>query len=300
MRAWLAIGMAAALAIGCSDDTTTTTKKDFKARPIDKNATVADSTPVVPSDLGTADKGKPKVNVGQKVNLAQADSKPSVDAAQIDAPPAADQGGPAADQPAVVGGLVINEVDYDQAASDTAEFLEIYNGSGADVALADLAVVFVNGNTSTQYGKVSLASAGSTLKAGQYLVIAASTVTVPSSALKITFSAADNNIQNGGDAGLAPKDGGVVYAADGVALVNTATMTVVDALSYEGSITAAQITGWSGTTNFVEGTVLDPMVADSNLVPGSLARLPNGQDTNSANADWKFTGTPTPGAANVP
>src|SRR3712207_7713087 len=29
-----------------------------------------------------------------------------------------------------LGGLVINEVDYDQVGSDTGEFIEIYNGTG--------------------------------------------------------------------------------------------------------------------------------------------------------------------------
>ena len=45
--------------------------------------------------------------------------------------------------------------------------------------------------------------------------------------------------------------------------------------------------------------MLDASVADSNTVDGSLARIPDGQDTNDANADWEFTSTKTPGAANV-
>ncbi len=32
-----------------------------------------------------------------------------------------------------------------------------------------------------------------------------------------------------------------------------------------------------------------PAVADSNTVPGSLCRLPNGNDTNDASTDWKFS-----------
>ena len=49
----------------------------------------------------------------------------------------------------------------------------------------------------------------------------------------------------------------------------------------------------------MEGTALAATVADSNTDNGSLARLPDGQDTNDAAADWRFTTTPTPGAANV-
>ena len=47
------------------------------------------------------------------------------------------------------------------------------------------------------------------------------------------FTLADNSMQNG--------------APDGVALINTMTMSVVDALSYEGPITAATTsTGMTG------------------------------------------------------
>jgi hypothetical protein len=51
--------------------------------------------------------------------------------------------------------------------------------------------------------------------------------------------------------------------------------------------------------DLVEGTPLAATVADSNSVDGSLSRLPDGTDTNDAAADWAFTSTKTPGAANV-
>ena len=50
--------------------------------------------------------------------------------------------------------------------------------------------------------------------------------------------------------------------------------------------------------SLVEGTALDASVADSNSVAGSLIRNPDGADTNTASADWAFTTTLTPGAAN--
>jgi large repetitive protein len=40
-------------------------------------------------------------------------------------------------------------------------------------------------------------------------------------------------------------------------------------------------------------------VADSNTVTGSLARIPNGSDTDDAAADWAFTTTVTPGWENA-
>ena len=86
-------------------------------------------------------------------------------------------------------------------------------------------------------------------------------------------------------------------APDGIALVDTTSKNLIDALSYEGSITAAMITGFPGTYSLVEGT---PTAAvDGNAIKGSLARLPNGTDTNNAATDWSFTKTPTAGAANV-
>lgn len=77
-------------------------------------------------------------------------------------------------------------------------------------------------------------------------------------------------------------------APDGVALVDTGSGATVDALSYEGSI-----------AGLVEGTPLPAATADSNTVTGSLARFPDGADTDDAATDWTFTTTITPGAANV-
>ena len=42
--------------------------------------------------------------------------------------------------------LVINEIDYDQPGTDSAEFVEIYNAGGNAVSLDGLTLEFVNGN----------------------------------------------------------------------------------------------------------------------------------------------------------
>ena len=185
----------------------------------------------------------------------------------------------------VMGGLVINEVDYDGVGADTDEFVEIYNGTGAPVNLTGYSLVLVNGSTNTSYLSFDLGPAG-TLPSKGYLVVGSATLVVPASALKLTFAAATNNIQNG--------------APDGVALVNTTTGTLVDALSYEGAMTATTVTGIAGMVSLVEGTVLPAAVADSNTVAASLSRLPNGNDTNNAATDWALSNTPTPGVANLP
>ncbi|KYF87214.1 hypothetical protein BE17_09500 [Sorangium cellulosum] len=183
---------------------------------------------------------------------------------------------------------MINEVDYDQAGTDGAEFIEIYNGTGAPVDLAGHALVLVNGSSSSlsAYETFDLSPAGA-LAAGQYLVVGSTAVAVPEGALKIDFEGTQTDrVQNG--------------APDGIALMNTATGGVIDALSYEGAITAATIEGAS--VSLVEGEALAATVADSNLAtaPGSLCRLPDGTDTNQAAADWAFSATITPGSANVP
>jgi hypothetical protein len=73
---------------------------------------------------------------------------------------------------------------------------------------------------------------------------------------------------------------------------------LVDALSYEGSLTAAHIGGFVAPVNLVVGTATTAI--DGNVIEGSLVRLPNGTDTDNANDDWASSTTRTPGAANLP
>lgn len=195
--------------------------------------------------------------------------------------------GPDCGGPCPMCHLVINEVDYDQQGTDSAEYIEIFNGTGAPVSLANLAVVLVNGGTMppSVYLTVSLAPGG-TLADGQYLVIAPAAMMVPASAIKIAFAGASNNVQNG--------------APDGIALVDTAAMSVIDALSYEGSVAPITVPG-IGMVNLVEGTPLPLVTADDDLPgPRALNRIPNALDHNNAATDWKLSTTLTPGMANVP
>ena len=176
--------------------------------------------------------------------------------------------------------LVINEVDYDQIGTDNNEFVEIYNPGGTAVDLAPYALVMVNGSNNMEYLRVALAGM---LPAGGYCVVGASTVKVPMGVIKIDFKAAADSVQNG--------------SPDGIALINVNAKTVEDALSYEGSMTMAQIMGIANPVNLVEGKATPEV--DSNTMDGSLSRLPNGKDTDDASVDWKFTGTITPGLPNM-
>jgi hypothetical protein len=180
-------------------------------------------------------------------------------------------------------GLVINEVDYDNIGTDTAEFIEIYNASNTDISLAGVTLYLINGAGTAPYATVDL-SPRSVLKAHGYLIYAPYTLPLAASgeALRIDATPTSNAIQNG--------------SPDGIVLAQNDT--VLDVLSYEGAIEAALIPEL-GTVSLVEKTALSDLVADGGVTDGSLCRSPNGTDTNDSSVDWKFCGKPTPGAANV-
>ena len=159
------------------------------------------------------------------------------------------------------GKLVLNEVDYDQVGADGDGFVELQNTGTAAIDLEGIALVFVDGADGEEYRRFALTG---TLEPGGYHVVAA-------------------DPQNG--------------APDGLALIDTETGDLLDALSYEGPITEATID--EQTYSLVEGTLLPATVADSNTIEGSLSRIPDGQDTDDAASDWVFTQTLTRGAANV-
>ncbi|HTL37519.1 MAG TPA: lamin tail domain-containing protein [Kofleriaceae bacterium] len=187
--------------------------------------------------------------------------------------------------------LVINEIDYDNTGAvqpnDNTEYIEIYNPTGSAVSLANVAVALINGSNGDAYPTatsiIDLSSLGS-IPGGGYLVVAGASLTVPASALKYDPGWTTDGIQNG--------------SPDGVALVDTSSQTLIDALSYEGSITTADVPGLPNPVSLVEGTALSTQVADSNTVLGALCRSPNGKDTDQANTDWKFCTSLTPGTAN--
>ncbi len=163
--------------------------------------------------------------------------------------------------PVPVRHVILNEVDYDQVGVDAGGFVELVNRGIAKADLTGLAVVLVDGSDGREYARIPL---NGTLAAGGYLSLPV-------------------DAQNG--------------SPDGIALYDTIRHELLDALSYEGAITAALID--SLPFSLVEGNPLPASVADSNTVTGSLARLPDATDYDDAATDWAFTTTPTPGAENV-
>jgi len=188
---------------------------------------------------------------------------------------------------AVVGRLVINEIDYDQSVNpDAQEYIELYNGTSQAVDLSGKKILLINGSGGATYKTIDLSSVGS-LPAGGYLVVASDGVTTIAPGalvLRIMGTPQTDLIQNG--------------APDGIALIDATAGSVIDVLSYEGAMTSVTLAGISGPVSLVEGTVLPTAIAD--VGAGALCRAPNGQDSNNAASDWKLCATPSPGAANIP
>lgn len=181
--------------------------------------------------------------------------------------------------------LIINELDYDNTGStDGNEYAEIYNPSDKDVALEGLWIVFVDGTSSAEYNSAYLGEY-ETLPPHTYLIVAGAAVDVPEGTYKVDPGWLSDEIENG--------------SPDGAAIIDDVTQTVLDAVSYEGSITSASIIGFDNTVSLVEGTPLDPAVADSDTAIMTLCRFPDGTDTNNAATDWTTCTQRTKAAANA-
>jgi vibriolysin len=184
-------------------------------------------------------------------------------------------------------GLVINEIDYDQVGTDSAEFVELENTSAGTLDLTGTDLVFVNGNNGAVYRTIDLGAVGS-VAPGAYVVVGDPSVVaaLPPGVASIEMTGVDN-IQNG--------------APDAVTILDTNHTSILDSLSYEGSVLDAALPGFADPVVLDEGYPhSDPVgPVDSNVDPASLARVPDGSDTDDARVDWVLSSTPTPGAANV-
>jgi hypothetical protein len=180
--------------------------------------------------------------------------------------------------------LVLNEIDADQVGTDNAEYIELL--AGGDTDLGGIAVVMLNGGVAPglEYARIDLGPAVS-LGPGRYLVIAGPGVPVGPGAVKLTPPGWEltNRIQNG--------------PSDAVMLFDTIGGRVIDTVSYNGSLRRALLGGDTVERDATEGTAGAP--ADSNTVPGSIGRFPDGQDTGQNGIDFRFCPKLTPGAPNL-
>jgi len=170
--------------------------------------------------------------------------------------------GPAADPV-----LVINEIDYDQPSTDTAEFVEIKNVGTVSANLNEFTLELVNGTGGGAAVYDTIALPAVSLASGDYFVVCANAATVAN--CDLDDSPDTNFIQNG--------------APDAVALRFNGTL--IDTVSYEGD-TGVPYTEGSGAGLEDAG------------VDGSISRCDDGVDTDQNNVDFVFTGTITPGAEN--
>src|SRR5688500_16182679 len=138
--------------------------------------------------------------------------------------------------------LVINEVDYDQPVTDTAEFIELLNTSADPVNLDTWSVALVNGGTTTAYETFDLPDV--VLGAGEYYVLCGDAAIIPACNLDVTPDS--NLIQNGEPDAIQLLDG----------------LTAIDTVSYEGTV-----------SGFAEGTGDDG--EDDDPVQ-SISRFPDG------------------------
>lgn len=101
----------------------------------------------------------------------------------------------------------INEFDYDQPGTDTAEFIEVILESGE--VDADFRVTLYNGSNTLAYATHELTTF---------------TCSTEGMIQRCVINLASNGLQNG--------------SPDGLSLFNTNTMMIVEFLSYEGTFTA--------------------------------------------------------------
>ena len=172
--------------------------------------------------------------------------------------------------PPLIVELVINEVDYDQGGTDTAEFIELRNAGASTVNLLGLEVQLINGGDTLPYQVFSLPDVD--LVSGDYFVLCANPVLTPNCDLDVL---PDTDLVQDG-------------APDAIALVDPLVEgvgTLLDTVSYEGDV--AGFTEGSGV-----GLEDDPAVAER-----GISRFPDGTDTDMNNVDLSPRCI-TPGEAN--
>jgi len=161
--------------------------------------------------------------------------------------------------------VVINEIDYDQPGTDTAEFIELFNSGTSAISLSNYSIELINGTNSTSYRTIDLS--GFSIDANSYFVMCGDASLVAN--CNYSFTSINSWFQNG--------------APDAVALYENANL--LDSLSYEGLL-----------SGFTEGDVLT--VSDSSTETMSISRFPNGFDSNNNNTDFQL-GCITPGSSNI-
>ncbi len=164
----------------------------------------------------------------------------------------------------------INEIHYDNLATDVGEFIELAGTAG--INLANYAIVRYNGSVPG----------------------AAVIYTTPAQTTVLTGTIPNQSNGYGTFAVFFPQDGLQNGTSDGFALVNTVTNTVVQLLSYEGVFTAGP---GQGLASGMVSTNLP--VSEPGSITGGSIRLAGTGNTYSSFA-WQVQAAPaSPGAINA-
>jgi predicted extracellular nuclease len=161
--------------------------------------------------------------------------------------------------------VIINEIDYDQPGTDTAEFIELFNSGTSAVSLDNYVVELINGSNTSSYRTIDLS--GFSINSNGYFVMCGDASQVTN--CNYSFTSTNSWFQNG--------------APDAVGLYENSVL--LDSLSYEG-----------GLMPLTEGDILS--VSDNNTDITSISRIPNGLDSNDNYSDFQL-GCITPGSANI-
>ncbi len=180
-------------------------------------------------------------------------------------------------------GVVINEVDADTPGSDTAEFIELYDGGTGNTSLEGLVLILYNGADDASYRSFDLD--GEATNANGYFVAGNTSVTN----VDITFG--NGTLQNGTDAVA-------LYVGDSADFPNDTPVTttnLVDAIIYETNDGDAP--GLRVLLNSGQPIANETVGPDATLV--SNQRCPNGTG-GKRNTNTYGQYSPTPGELNCP
>jgi hypothetical protein len=216
----------------------------------------------VPARLVSANPATVLVSAGETAHLTlrfELSAGASTEAGTLQIDLAVDASGADAGAGGCSGTLLLTELDYEQAGTDEAEFVELLNPSACPAPLAGVVLELVNGGDGKVYSRYDLGTIAPALAPGGRLVLGDTAVlgALPAGTLSAPLNG--SGLQNG---------------PDGVRLVRAEK--VLDALSYEG-----EIAGFPGT----------PGPADE--AEQGLSRCPE------ASAAPLRLSTPTPGVVNL-
>ncbi len=182
--------------------------------------------------------------------------------------------------------LLINEVDADQSGTDSAEFIELYDGGAGNTALSGLVLVLYNGNDDASYAAFDLD--GWSTDANGYFVLCGNPANVPNCHLDV--SPDTNLLQNGPDA-VALYTGNAASFPSGTPVT---TANLIDALVYDTD--DADDPGLLVLLNPSQPQVNENGRGDA--LAHSNQRCPNGSG-GARNTLSYSQYSPTPGAANT-